>query len=277
MNGVDHSTGGAIIGAALKAAGVQGIVRYAAAGRTNVNITKAEVDDLMKHDIAIGIVNEHAANYLLGGKPVGRQRASEAQAIATSAGLPEGVVFMAADFDVTIGGPTFPGSQGEKNMQLVAEALVGAGETIGQDNVGFYGSYFAIEYLTHHLPWLKYYWQTLAWSMGLLHPARDLYQYASARTINGVSCDNDDLVSKDWGQRTKRPPQPTAAGHFNADVSLLANTGAWDVKGTASSDIKFGAEDRLDVIAIGVHTGGPHRGEWVHKSMPKNWTPPGGW
>lgn len=112
MKGGDHSTGGVRIGAQLKAAGYSGVVRYACAGRGDVNITPGEVNDLKAHGIGIGIVNEHAADYLLGGYSVGKQRAIEAQQIARACGLPDGVVYMAADFDATNGGPTSPGSPG---------------------------------------------------------------------------------------------------------------------------------------------------------------------
>jgi hypothetical protein len=134
-----------------------------------------------------------------------------------------------------------------------------------------------MDWLLHHVPWIKYYWQTLAWSMGLLHPARDIYQFASAVTYAGVQCDNDELVSLDWGQRLFRPDVKPAAGHFNAGVSFLANNGVWDVKPERSADVHFGDQDHLEVLAIGIHTGGPNKGKWVHKRMPKNWQPTTGW
>lgn len=279
----DHSTGGARIGSVLKSAAVRGVIRYAAAGRTSANITAGEVKDLKDHDIAIGIVNEHESDYLLGGHAVGKQRAREAQQIALDCGLPAGVVYMAGDFDATLGGLTHPGSTGEANMKKILAALEGAAESVGKDNVGFYGSYFAVDYLIHHAMWIKHYWQTSAWSAKLLHPTADMYQgnpvsrQPTSQTIGGVNCDTNVALVSDWGQRTQRPVNPHPAGHFNADLSLLANTGEWDLKPTKSVDVHFGQDDQLDVIAIGVYVGGPKKGQWVKKPMPKNWKPPGGW
>jgi len=281
---VDHSTGGARIGSALRAAGVSGVIRYAASGRADVNISPGEVRDLKDHGIAIGIVNEHSADYLLGGHSVGKQRAHEAQQIAHSCGLPEGVVYMAGDFDATNGGFTHRGSPGDVNMEKIGQALEGAAESVGKDHVGFYGSYFAIEWLVHHVPWIKYLWQTSAWSERLLHPSANIYQgdfklhQASFETVGGVSCDVDVALMADWGQRTQRPEhQVKAAGHFNADISYLANTDNWKVDPTKSNDVHFGDEDVLQVALIGIRTGGKNKGKWQIKRMPKNWRPPGGW
>lgn len=279
----DHSTSNVKIGAGLHAAGIGGVIRYASAGRGNVNITPSEVDDLKSHGISIGIVNEHAAAYLLGGEAVGKQRAHEAQQIARACNLEDGVVYMAGDFDATLGGYTHPGSAGERNMEKIHAALNGAADSIGPDCVGFYGSYFAIDWLAHHAPWIKYYWQTSAWSMKLLHPTADIYQgnvisrQPSNLSVGGVSLDGNTAFSTDWGQRTKRPVSHTPAGHMNADVSLLANDGRWSVHGTHSADAHFGDDNALYTVALGVYVGGPRKGQWVHKSMPKNWTPPGGW
>lgn len=281
---IDHSTAGVTLGASLKARGISGVVRYAAAGRGNVNITPHEIDDLRHHGLAIGIVNEHEAKYLLGGRDVGKQRAHEAQQIAVTCGLPEGVVYMAADDDLTLGGPTYPGSQGDRNMQKVGAALEGAGESIGRNHVGFYGGYFTIDWVVHHLPWIKCIWQTPGWSNRLIHPTSDLYQGSQKSrqpiftTINGVQCDLNEVRSNDWGQRTNRPqPNPNPAGHFNADLSLLANNGNWDLKGTPSNDVHFGEDEILYTLAVGVYTGGKRHGQWVKRPMPKNWVPQGGW
>lgn len=280
---IDHSTAGVSIGAALKAGGVAGVVRYAAAGRGDVNITPHEIADLRNHGLAIGIVNEHSAGYLLGGREIGKQRAHEAQQISVACGLPEGVVYMAGDDDLTLGGPTYPGSAGSRQMQKVGAALEGAGEAIGRGNVGFYGGYFAIDWVVHNVPWIKYIWQTPGWSQRLVHPTADLYQGSQVSrqpvfsTINGVQCDVNEIRSSDWGQRTNRPQNHNPSGHFNADLSLLANNGSWQLKGTPSHDVHFGDSEALYTLAVGVFVGGKRHGEWIKKPMPKNWVPSGGW
>lgn len=104
-------------------------------------------------------------------------------------------------------------------MTAIAQALRGAGDGIGRQNVGFYGSYFAMNWLIAHEPWIAWYWQTLAWSReflgggayrDLLHPRRNLYQYALSNNVGGVDVDLDDLVTPNWGQRGAAPaPTPT--------------------------------------------------------------------
>jgi Rv2525c-like, glycoside hydrolase-like domain len=199
---VDHSTGNARIGAALKAAGCTGVFRYAAAGRGDVNITAGEIADLEAHGIDIAIVNEHEAGYLLGGYPIGYERALEARAICRACGLPDGVIYFAGDSESL--------QASSHNLGLVGDAMRGAGDAIGRGNVGFYGSAFVIDYLVARYPWIRYFWQTSAWSSGRRHPAACAYQEPRQQLIGGVQCDLDELMAADWGQRGYIPPLPPA-------------------------------------------------------------------
>lgn len=101
-------------------------------------------------------------------------------------------------------------------MAAIAQALHGAADGIGPENVGFYGSYFGMVWLIRNEPWIQWYWQTLAWSQNNLHPRRNLYQHASSNNIGGVDVDLDDILTPNWGQRgaapTPPPPPPAPEG-----------------------------------------------------------------
>lgn len=200
MKGCDHSTAGVAIGGALKAAGYVGVFRYAAEGRGDVNINRSEYDDLKAHGIEVAIVNEHSAAYLLGGYQVGHDRALGARQVCRDAGLPDGVIYMGGDSE------SLQTSQG--NLAAVAAAMRGCGDAVGMDNAGYYGSYYVIDYLVNHEPWIRYYWQTVAWSSGHLHPRANAFQHAATATVGGVDLDLDDLLTQDWGQRGGAPTPP---------------------------------------------------------------------
>ena len=203
----DHSTSGAIIGGSLRQAGFVGIVRYACEGRGDVNITPSEVKDLQANGIQIGIVCEHEADWLL--RPGVGGRVAGSREITRACGLPDGVTFLAADFDVTNGGPTAPGSRGDHNMQAVAVALTEAAGVLGRKNVGFYGSKFAIDWLLAHGWGDILFWQTEAWSMGQRSPHACLFQRAASTSVHGVAVDIDEVWKPSWGQRVAAPaPAP---------------------------------------------------------------------
>lgn len=197
--GCDHSNGGVKIGAALKAAGYVGVFRYACLGRSDVNITADEVQDLRNHGIQIAIVNEHQAGYLLGGYNTGYNRAIQARGICRSAGLEDGVIYMAGDSEVL--------QENETNRASVATAMRGCGDAIGKGNTGFYGSYYMIDYLVSHEPWIQYYWQTVAWSNRNIHPRACALQLAERDYVGGVELDVNVLYKEDWGQRGYIPTE----------------------------------------------------------------------
>jgi hypothetical protein len=211
----DHSTAGAIIGAALKQAGMgAGLIRYACGGRSDVNITAAEVADLRAHGVSVGIVLEHQADWLLSMDSV-PSRVLASREVTRSVGLPDGVTYMAADWDCTNGGPVVPGGLGERNLRSILTSLQRAATVIGPDNVGFYGSKFAIDWLLIHAPWLRWYWQTEAWSQGERSQHACLYQRAQSVSVAGVVVDVDEVWKPQWGQRAH--PQPKPIDHHYED------------------------------------------------------------
>lgn len=296
LKGADHSTGGAQIGGALRAQGYRGIVRYAAEGRGDVNISRSEADDLKANGIPIGVVCEHSAQFLLGGFAVGAERARGAEDVTHAAGIGPGVMYFAADWDCTNGGPTFPGSPGDHNMHAILDTLNGAASVIGRDNVGFYGSYFGIDWLVHNAPWIKWFWCTEAWSHGLVHPRANLYQRAVSASIAGVSCDIDVILTSNWGQRTGQPTppkpkpkpvnplaifptnvgDPTYPNHGNERLTVAQTIGALEhpgkyrgyLKGAKRAQIKA-YRDRCYEYAKGTN-GKPKKG-WGYHDLGTRW------
>lgn len=215
QKGCDHSTAHVAIGADLKRAGFVGVFRYAATDRDDVNISRGEADDLKAHGIEIAIVNEHSAAYLLGGYNTGHQTALGARNVCREAGLEDGVIYMGGDSE------SLQTSQG--NLAAVAAAMRGCGDAIGRENAGYYGSYYVIDYLVNHEPWIQWYWQTVAWSGGHFHPKRNAYQHASTATVGGVELDLDDLVTPNWGQRGGAPAPPQEEGTDLPTMKTLYN------------------------------------------------------
>src|SRR4051794_18236446 len=150
MIGADYSAGRPG-GAALAAAGVKVVGRYAAAGRTSININAAEVADLRAHGIDVFIYNEHEASYMMGGAARAATVAPAAVKVCRDAGLPDGPIFYAVDWDATLGGaPT--SATALANMRALADFLTGAARVTSWDVVGVYGGYYVIKWLLDNLP-----------------------------------------------------------------------------------------------------------------------------
>lgn len=219
-------------GAALAKAGVTGAMRYAAVGRTDVNISRSEVEDLHAHGIQVGIVMEQDAGMMLAGEARGRSEAAGALGITRAAGLVDGVVFGAVDEDASLGGDPIS-TQAISNMNAIASTLTGMALALGGwPAVGAYADYFVIEWLLAHTP-CRNFWQPVAWSDGLVHPAAALIQLAPEIAINGAACDQD-VVHGDWKPRVPIAPAGGASpskklpdGHtlYSASMHLIGSLG----------------------------------------------------
>jgi hypothetical protein len=197
MIGADYSAGRPG-GAALAAAGVKVVGRYAAAGRTSININAAEVADLRAHGIDVFIYNEHEASYMMGGAARAATVAPAAVKVCRDAGLPDGPIFYAVDWDATLGGaPT--SATALANMRALADFLTGAARVTSWDVVGVYGGYYVIKWLLDNLPNLKHAVQTSAWSAGRWDSRAFCRQDGYNWMINGVNCDHLTVVNPDEG------------------------------------------------------------------------------
>jgi hypothetical protein len=195
--GADYSVGRPG-GAALAAAGVKVVGRYAALGRTSVNITADEVKDLRAHGIDIFTYNEHTAGYMLEGAAAAARYVPGAVQVAKAAGLPDGPIFYSVDLDATLGGePVSATALG--NMAKLAEFLKAAAAATSWDQVGVYGGYYVVKWLLDNLPSLKHAVQTSAWSAGHWDPRAFCRQDGYNWKINGVDCDHLTVVNPDEG------------------------------------------------------------------------------
>lgn len=197
MIGADYSAGRPG-GAALAAAGVKVVGRYAAAGRAGININAAEVADLRAHGIDVFIYNEHEASYMNGGAARAATVAPAAVKVCRDAGLPDGPIFYAVDYDATLGG-TPTSATALANMRALADFLTGAARATSWDAVGVYGGYYVIKWLLDNLPNLKHAVQTSAWSAGHWDPRAFCRQDGYNWMINGVNCDHLTVVDPDEG------------------------------------------------------------------------------
>lgn len=231
MIGADYSSGRPG-GAALAAAGVQAVGRYAAAGRGDVNITAAEVKDLRAHGIDVLIFNESTAGFMLGGGSAAAIIAPGAHQVCKTAGLPDGPIFYAVDFDATRGGP--PTSAGAlADMGKLADFLVSAARATSWDLVGVYGGYYTIKWLLDNVPNLRHAVQTSAWSYGaggtLWEPRAFCRQDGYDWYINGVNCDHLTITRNDGSLRFGNVPTPPPAVDVRAIQRAVNATpdGVW--------------------------------------------------
>jgi hypothetical protein len=237
MLGADYSWGRPST-AALKNAGVRFVGRYAAAGRIGINISRAEADALRAADLNLYIFNEHQAGYMMGGRAAGAQAATGALAVTRDAGLPDGVVYFSADFQAQIG-----------HMPTIGAFLAGAATSIGQGNVGIYGSHDVVAWVLDHTP-VTHAVQCAAWSDGQWDPRAEIRQDRYGMTLGGAAIDGNTLV-RDGGQfrLTKFPPPITPRSSSNVGAGVI---GALQTAVHATVDGIYGPDTdrRLEAVRV---------------------------
>jgi hypothetical protein len=245
MIGADYSTGRPG-GAALAAAAVQAVGRYASVGRDtpgdNINITAAEVRDLRNHGIDVFIYNEHSAGYMLGGAAAAARYAPGAAQVCKAAGLPNGPIFYAVDFDATLGG-TPVSAKALANMAKLADFLKGAAKATSWDLVGVYGGYYTIRWLLDELPQLGHAVQTSAWSTGqagiVWEPRAFCRQDGYNWMINKVNCDHLTIMRNDGSLRYGTNPKPPTSADVKALQRAVGATvdGVWGMDTDSRSEV----------------------------------------
>ncbi|PRQ11010.1 hypothetical protein C1Y63_08415 [Corynebacterium sp. 13CS0277] len=197
-------------GAAVRAAGYQGAMRYVSAPRPGAEwmnakpIRRPEAEDFAAHNLAVASV------YQFGVGPTADWKTGAAGATKH--------VPLAIDFHIRAGGPTgrpiymavdANPTRSEYEQQIrpflkEADRLLRAKGYI----LGVYGNYNVIDWcVADRLG--SYYWMHDWGSQGRLHPQAHIHQLPQNKqvTVDGVQCDVNEVYASDWGQWT--PGLPT--------------------------------------------------------------------
>jgi hypothetical protein len=183
------------------AAGKRGILRYLA--RDWRGLKPAEKEDAILNGLEIGLVYESTELRPMSGFAGGAYDAAFAQSIVSDLGLPKNVViYFACDWDFA-----------PEDQAAINDYLRGAASVIGLDRVGIYGGYYVIQRALQ-AGVAKWFWQTVAWSGGLVLPEAHILQYGFNAWIGGVNCDLNHVYKENFGQVSK------AGTHENPDPPI---------------------------------------------------------
>ncbi|HOV51110.1 MAG TPA: DUF1906 domain-containing protein [Candidatus Cryosericum sp.] len=225
--GIDYSFGRPDLHV-VKAQGYTFVIRYLAQQGGGKVITPQEARQIRAHGLALALVYEQGAGRAREGGAAGRRDAETAVAQARTLGFPETrPVYFAVDEDVQ-----------EKDLPAVDAYLQGAGEVMGSSRVGVYGSYRVIEHCAATRS-ACFFWQTAAWSHGLVSSRAHLLQTRNEQLVGGARVDLDTSLMADFGAWAPpaapvlSPAQQWAVeqGIFNQpvrwDAPIDYNTLAW--------------------------------------------------
>jgi len=197
--------------AALKAAGVEFVMRYLSTDTTKA-LSKAEATALAAAGIWVGVVWETTATRMEAGHAGGVADAKAALAQATACGMPAGrPIYFAADWDVT-----------QAQQTAVNAYLAGAATVLGADRVGIYGGYYTVKRAldAKAATWA---WQAAAWSGGQWDTRANLQQPIATVSIGGVTCDRDTSTTSDYGQwMPGTTPQESTMALTTTDIDAVA-------------------------------------------------------
>lgn len=189
MKGIDYSWSRPG-GAAIKAAGFEFVMRYVPYfGDWGKGLTVPELADLRANGLPVGLVFESTAARHLEGFAAGLMDARTALDGIAGLGLPpsDRPIYFAVDFDAQ-----------PDQMRAIDDYQSGAASILGIERVGVYGSYAVIDHC-HKARTAAWFWQTYAWSRGLLHPERHLFQYSNGETLNDSAVDYNFGYGTDQG------------------------------------------------------------------------------
>ncbi len=181
--------------ATIKAAGKSFVMRY------TKDATRAELAADRAAGIETGLVFETTGTDFTGGWAQGAADAKLCQQQLASLGVPNAPAYFAID-------------QGTTDFAGVIAYFQGICATLGKPRVGAYGS-DAVVTAVMNAGAATYFWQTYAWSSGMLNPKVHLYQYDNGQSIGGYGVDFTRTIASDvdFGQIKWGAPQ-------EADVKL---------------------------------------------------------
>lgn len=188
-------------------------------------LTWPEVEDCLTANGIFVSVFERTANRALGGYLVGYQDGIDAAACAAEVGQPKGTaIYTAVDFDVTAG---------SANMATVLEYIRGFSDATPDYLTGVYGNYAVIR-AAQDANVCSRYWQTYAWSRGLVADDIHLFQYDNGDTGLGFDMFG---ITVDWTKCLK----PDTCGWWGATESLQVDEPIESVEETPAPAVEPGA------------------------------------
>ena len=171
-------------GAALKAAGFSGVLRYVGTPGRTKNITSAEYADLIAHGLQVLLVYEDTTSDALGGYSAGVAHAQAAATDAHNCGIPTSVgIAASSDMHLTAA-----------QVTVALEYVRGFRDTLGKPQAGVYGFSELVDpaQAAGYVGW--------TWKCGTAPSAAEqawltFWQRNSGTTetsVNGISCDIND-------------------------------------------------------------------------------------
>jgi hypothetical protein len=197
-----------ITGSDMRSANYDGCIRYVGLNPNENSkiINRQELYSLLAAGRKVAFVCEAGAGTMQSGdEATGRYWAAQVRNQLQSYGVSNNIGCYYADdtADNESGG----------NLAAVEEFLRGAAQIDGEANVYYYGDFYAVEHLHVNLPWIRYFWQTPAWSGGLVSYWSTVYQgeitemptstapgagsATSTVQVGGVDCDVNVVLSID--------------------------------------------------------------------------------
>jgi hypothetical protein len=188
---LDYSFARPALGA-IKRSGAVGVVRYLGHSSAK-SLTRAEVAELHKAGLSVSLVFEDGADRALHGHAAGVADAVYANRQASALGAPPSVpIFYAVDVAATA-----------DEVRAYFAGVVSAG---GRP-VGAYGDLDVVDGLLA-LKAVRYGWQTVAWSHGVVSKRAHLYQ--RNRSKQPVAGTDENVVLHDFPQWTAKMAAPAA-------------------------------------------------------------------
>ena len=171
-------------GAALRAAGFTGVLRYCGRPGLVKNITAAEYQDLINHGLGVLLVYEHFTADVTGGHPAGVANAQAALADARACGIPDTVGIAAASDEHLTAAQVREG----------LDYLTGFASVLGLARTGAYGfgEYIDAVKAAGKASWFWQAGHAPAANSGVHFWQRNAGQ--TTITLNGTTCDIDDQL-----------------------------------------------------------------------------------
>lgn len=175
---------------ALAGAGKSFVCRYLK------TLTVSEIAALRAAGISLVLIYESTGVDFTGGFGQGQYDGNEAKAQCQALGVSGQPVYFAIDADTSL-------------LTEVNAYLKGACAALGKPLVGVYGD-DAVVSAAMAGSWCTWFWQTYAWSSGMLNPKVHLYQYLNGQSLGAVPVDYDRTVlsETEYGQvKWADPPE----------------------------------------------------------------------